>query len=131
MRDRNEDRNMIDKTLRISYGLLSEALGLSTVMLDAEPQRRFREMELALKYVPSGGEILDVGCKIGIKLVALQILGRRSFGIDNKHVFGSPKIELLKKVWEKMGVEIKECDVCLSPLPYPDESFDCVMCCAV
>jgi SAM-dependent methyltransferase len=124
----SEPLAVLEDALNRSVQMLNEALGMN---IHTEPQRHLREMELATRYVPAGGKILDVGCKLGEKLIALQLLGRKSFGIDNKYVFQSSKIDILKKAWETTGVQIEECDVCRSPLIYPSEMFDCVMCCAV
>lgn len=128
MQDGNESLTVLADTLNRSVQMLNEALGRN---IHTEPQRHLRELELATRYIPPGGKILDVGCKLGEKLIALQLLGRKSFGVDNKYVFQSSGIDILKKVWEAAGVQIEECDVCRSPLVYPSELFDCVMCCAV
>ncbi len=128
MQDGNESLSTLADALDRSVQMLNKALGRN---IHTESQRHLRELELATRYVPPGGKILDVGCKLGEKLIALQFLGRKSFGVDNKYIFRSRGIDILKSVWEAAGVQIDECDVCSSPLVYPSELFDCVMCCAV
>lgn len=119
---------VLEDALNRSVQMFSEALETN---IHTEPQRHLRELGLATRYVLPGGKILDIGCKLGEKLIALQLLGRKSFGVDNEYVFRSDKIDAIKNVWEAAGVQIQECDVCCSPLVYPSEFFDCVMCCAV
>lgn len=128
MQGASEPITVLEDALNRSVQMLNEALGRN---IHIEPQRHLRELVLATRYVPPGGKILDVGCKLGEKLIALKLLGRESFGVDNEYVFRSDKIDAIENVWEIAGVQIEECDVCSSTLVYPGEFFDCVMCCAV
>lgn len=128
MQGASEPITVLEDALNRSVQMLNEALGRN---IHIEPQRHLRELGLATRYVPPGGKILDVGCKLGEKLIALKLLGRESFGVDNEYVFRSGKIDAIKDFWRAAGVEIQKCDVCRSPLVYPSEFFDCVMSCAV
>lgn len=62
-----------------------------------------------------GMRLLEVGCGRGDFLVAFQDLGLDCAAVDQSdHAL-------------RHGVrELRLCDVCAEPLPYPDASFDCV-----
>lgn len=83
---------------------------------------RFCDIATALR---NAHRVLDVGAGHGMLLSLLVELGHECHGLD---VIDQPAIypETYKK-----GIEFHRCNVEAEPIPYPDESFDAVVCCQV
>ena len=83
-----------------------------------------RVLRYTLDHAPPGGAppcILDVGAQFGSLAVYAVKLGCRAAAVD----YG-PSAAIFQKVAADHGVEYKECDVGVEPLPFSDNQFDFV-----
>ncbi len=90
-------------------------------------------LESIIKNVSKNDQIIDVGCGIGILVLALKNLGYSVRGIDRyvfeaNNSYGIDDIENLKKIWKKEGLEISSGDLFTSN---QNASFDVVLSVAV
>jgi len=76
--------------------------------------------ELALALVEPGEALLDVGCGRGAVAAALSPRFRRVHGVDGD-------AEQLEAAAAR-GISVLRVDLDLEPLPFPDASFDAVVC---
>ncbi|MEM3365319.1 MAG: class I SAM-dependent methyltransferase [Candidatus Bathyarchaeia archaeon] len=83
--------------------------------------QRYREtLNLLLKNVSEGAEILDVGCSPGYLTFAMHKLGFKVQGVDL-----NPN-QCIKEIRES-GIAIKRCNLDNEPLPFEKECFDAVV----
>ena len=95
-----------------------------------EFNNNLKNLEFFVRYIPKNLSILDVGCGIGIALIALSKLGYKLTGLD-KYIFQpntylsveGDGIKDLRKVWEKNNISILDDDI-FSFLR--EEKFGCV-----
>ncbi|MBH0193520.1 MAG: class I SAM-dependent methyltransferase [Nitrospira sp.] len=83
---------------------------------------RFCDIAVALR---SAHRVLDVGAGHGLLLSLLQSLGHDCHALD---VRDQPSAH--PDTYGK-GITFQLCNVEVDPIPYPDESFDAVVCCQV
>lgn len=128
---------------------ITEAVNASYDALGAIGERESSErlrIELTIDFVNrvaggyAGKRVLELGSSIGLHLLAAKKLGAsRVVGLD-KYVFPeagenafyvSPEdMNVLRRAWTENGVDVHRHDLA-DPLPFPDGSFDLVVCNAV
>ena len=129
---------MIREVVQATY----QALAPVAAREDSEALR----MGLTLGFVSrttggySGKRVLDLGSSLGVHLVAAKRLGAVSAigldrfifpdAFDNDFILQRGELEALQRAWQTEGVEIHRHDLA-DALPFPDESFDLVVCNAV
>ena len=79
---------------------------------------RFRDLLRALPPAPA--RILEIGTTPGTFTGILRRAGYEVAGVD---LFPEGRAEL----WQRLGVEVKFCNLDEQAIPYPDESFDAVV----
>jgi len=96
-----------------------------------EFKNNLKNLEFFVKYVPVGSTVLDIGCGLGISMLALAKLGYKVTGLD-KYIFQPDNylsvkengLENLSKIWQKNNVSILDEDVFNF---ISREKYDCVM----
>ena len=73
-----------------------------------------------IHFVGRGGRVLDIGCRSG-SLTKYYIEGNDVVGVDVDR-------DALKLFRERLGLEAHWLDMDRDPLPFPDSSFDVVVC---
>lgn len=70
--------------------------------------------------------VLDVGSGHGMLLAFLAELGHECVGVDV-----CDPAERFARVYREHAIPFHRCNIEVDPLPFPDESFDAVVCCQV
>jgi SAM-dependent methyltransferase len=70
--------------------------------------------------------VLDVGSGHGMLLALLNELGHECHGVDF-----ADQSSAQPQVYAARRIPFQQCNVEIEPLPYPDQSFDAVVCCQV
>lgn len=70
--------------------------------------------------------VLDVGAGHGVLLALLQALGHECHAVDFTY-----QPDAYPDTFSSRGIPFAQCNVEIEPLPYPDSSFDAVVCCQV
>lgn len=68
--------------------------------------------------------VLDVGAGHGILLALMHELGHECHAVDV-----ADQAAAHPRVFEARGIPFRQCNVEIEALPYPDETFDAVVCC--
>ena len=77
-------------------------------------------IDAALPYLRVGGRILDIGCQGGHQLALVSHNYDEAFGLD------IARYDAIWKTWPQTKFIVHDVDA--SPLPFPDEYFDCILC---
>jgi ubiquinone/menaquinone biosynthesis C-methylase UbiE len=84
---------------------------------------RFSEIAKRLQDSP---RVLDVGAGHGVLLSLLQALGHECHALDFTY-----QPHAYPDTFSSRGMPFAQCNVEIEPLPFPDSSFDAVVCCQV
>lgn len=85
-------------------------------------QRRYlADLSLVQRWMPSGC-LLDVGCAPAHMTALLRLTGREVVGVDLAPARVASFIE-------RLGLDVRGCDIEREPLPFGDESFDGALLC--
>jgi SAM-dependent methyltransferase len=77
-------------------------------------------IDVARPFLKTGGRVLDVGCQGGHQLALIADNYDEAYGVD---------VARYDDVWKTIPrVKFIVHDVDTSPLPFPDEHFDCILC---
>jgi ubiquinone/menaquinone biosynthesis C-methylase UbiE len=82
---------------------------------------RFCEIAARLR---GAKKILDVGAGGGLLLSLLSELGHECYAVD---ISDLPSIS--PEIFRDKGIEFRQCNVEVDPIPYPDNYFDGIVCC--
>jgi SAM-dependent methyltransferase len=112
----NDGKYMTARTIVESYG--------RTIPTDGKPAyfrlHRYRFRALLGALPPAPARILEVGTTPG---QFTEILCRAGYEVAGVDLFPEQRTEL----WQRLGVEVRLCNIDEQPLPYADASFDAVV----
>ncbi|MCL6500970.1 MAG: class I SAM-dependent methyltransferase [Candidatus Pacearchaeota archaeon] len=111
---------MATKTFRQFYTALGTA-GLASLKSKERHEKELRDIK---KSLGKRRTILDAGCGYGRVAIPLAKAGYKVYGLDITPSYIKEAIKRAKK--EKVIIDFKVGNI--TNLPYPDESFDAVLC---
>ena len=77
-------------------------------------------IDVARPFLKTGGRVLDVGCQGGHQLALIADNYEEAYGLD---------VARYDEIWKTIPrAKFIVHDVDTSPLPFPDEHFDCILC---